>query len=98
MNASSLANLPHLNALAGSCYEASCGKCLRSSMPVPGIDAAHAWGELQQIGWTLSTSTPEAEPHPLCSSCSPRWEEQGGGGAAELPRYVHRGVPRSMEP
>jgi hypothetical protein len=95
MNGSSLADVPHLKVLVGSHYEASCGKCLRSSMPVPGIDAAHAWGELRQIGWTLSTS--EGEGYPLCSSCSPRWEEGGGGGAAEPPRFVSRGV-RTIEP
>jgi hypothetical protein len=38
----------HLHLVTGGRFEATCGNCLRPSLRVAAVDAAHAWDELQR--------------------------------------------------
>ena len=53
-----------LHPVTGGRFEATCGKCLRPSLRVAAVDAAHAWEELQRIGWTPYKS------YVLCPACT----------------------------
>jgi hypothetical protein len=56
--------LPDLHAVTGGRLEATCGKCLKYSAPVAAVGPAHAWEELQRIGWTPYKS------YVLCPACT----------------------------
>jgi hypothetical protein len=46
-------NIPDLATVTGGAYEATCGTCLKRSVPVAAVEAERAWDELLKLGWTL---------------------------------------------
>jgi hypothetical protein len=61
---------PDLYKLTGGRFEATCGTCMRSSLPISAVDAEHAWTGLQKIGWTFFRATPTSVGYARCPSCT----------------------------
>ncbi len=53
----------------GGRWEATCGSCVRPSIPIPAVDAALAWAELVKLGWTLN-DRPGQRRYALCKKCT----------------------------
>ncbi len=62
---------PDLHDLSGGVFMATCGRCLRGSMPVPAPHVEHAWGELAKLGWNVyrSSERANAREYPICPKC-----------------------------
>jgi hypothetical protein len=60
---------PNLHPLPGGRWAARCQFCKVENIPVAAVDEAHAWTDLEGLGWTLYESVPGAFPVPLCKAC-----------------------------
>jgi hypothetical protein len=63
-------DVPHLHAIPEGRWQAKCQFCKVESIPVAGVDAAHAWADLEKLGWTVYVPVPGAMVSALCKACS----------------------------
>lgn len=61
--------VPDLRPLPEGRWQARCQFCKKESIPVPAVDAAHAWGDLERIGWVVYVPVPAANALALCKDC-----------------------------
>jgi hypothetical protein len=61
---------PSLQTVGGGRYQARCIRCTRASIPIPTIDAPHAWLELTKIGWRPCRTRRGAGRDVLCPGCA----------------------------
>jgi hypothetical protein len=62
--------LPEIRALTESRWEATCGKCLRHSVPVPATSPENAWATLKALGWSYYVSKYGGRGYALCKTCT----------------------------
>ncbi len=60
---------PELHALTESRWAARCQFCKTESIPVAAVDDAHAWADLEALGWSIYLPVPSAIPTALCKAC-----------------------------
>jgi hypothetical protein len=64
--------VPWLHAVSGARFQARCVKCTRASIPIPTVDARHAWVELTKIGWKTRPVRRGTAHDVLCPGCASR--------------------------
>ena len=69
-----MTDTPELLALSEGRWQARCQFCKTESIPVPAVDAAHAWADLATLGWTTYQPVPGAVITSLCKACAPKNE------------------------
>jgi hypothetical protein len=63
-----------MHALNETRWEAHCGRCLRTSVPVPATSREKAWEEVERIGWTMYRWVQHLPGYAVCPGCSKeRW-------------------------
>jgi len=60
---------PNLQPLTEGRWQARCQFCKVESIPVAAVDAAHAWVDLERLGWGVYEPIPGAAPLALCKAC-----------------------------
>jgi hypothetical protein len=70
----------NIRPITGGRWEATCGKCLKTSIPVLAVDAAHAWVDLQALGWIHYVSDYGGSGYCICKSCA---QAPAGGPTAK---------------
>jgi hypothetical protein len=61
--------IPDLHPLTEGRWQARCQFCQVESIPVAAVDAAHAWVDLEKLGWTTYQPVPAAAVVALCKAC-----------------------------
>ncbi len=69
--------------LTGSRWQSTCGRCLRNSVPVPAVDADHAWAELSASAGRTSFPDTAARDTPCTRSAARRPRTRRSRGACE---------------
>jgi hypothetical protein len=64
-----LAEVPKLHPLTEARWAARCQFCKVESIPVAAVDAAHAWEDLEKLGWGSYQPAPGAVVMALCKAC-----------------------------
>jgi hypothetical protein len=65
---------PQLVPLTEGRFIARCQFCKAESIAGQAVDAAHAWGDLERLGWTVYVPVPGALPTALCKPCTEKNE------------------------
>jgi hypothetical protein len=68
-SAVALVTVPEMVRLTGGRWRARCQFCKTESVLVPAVDAAQAWGQLEQLGWVIYRAVPAAMPKALSKAC-----------------------------
>jgi hypothetical protein len=66
--------LPELVALTEGRWQARCQFCKTESILVAAVDAAHAWADLERLGWVVYVPVPGAAATALCKPCGEKNE------------------------
>jgi hypothetical protein len=61
---------PDLHALTEGRWVARCQFCKVESIPVAAVDAAHAWDNLEKLGWESYQPVLGAAMTALCKACA----------------------------
>jgi hypothetical protein len=64
-----MAEHPDLVQVVGGRFMARCAFCKTESIPLAAVDAAHAWTDLERLGWVVYEAVPGAELRALCKAC-----------------------------
>jgi hypothetical protein len=65
-----MASHPDLVPVVGGRLVARCQFCKTESIPVTAVDVAHAWADLERLGWGPYQAVPGAVVVALCKACS----------------------------
>jgi hypothetical protein len=68
-DAGAIVTTPELQPLTEGRWQARCQFCKVESIPVPAVDAAHAWGDLEKLGWETYQPVPGAVVTALRRAC-----------------------------
>jgi hypothetical protein len=60
----------HIIALTAGRCEATCGRCLKHSIPIPAVSKENAWVDLQRLGWTWFVSEYGGAGYCICAKCT----------------------------
>ena len=69
-----IVSTPELSPLTEGRWRARCQFCKAESIPVSAVDAAHAWADLERLGWVVYEAVPGAPLKPLCKACGAKNE------------------------
>jgi hypothetical protein len=69
-----LMSVPELVPLTEGRWQARCQFCKVESIPVAAVDAAHAWADLEKLGWSVYVPVPGAVATALCKACGEKNE------------------------